>query len=128
MRRTRLIGGLLSRFVPPLTISPRLTWSGRRIRVRRGRRPMRFSIQNLLSLREGQSHAQVYANTLDECRLAEELGFHTVWLAEHHFSPYRLAPALPLLATAVARETHRARLGTPVGLGPFPHPLCIAEE
>ena len=31
---------------------------------------MRFSTQNLLSLREGQSHAQVYANTLDECRLA----------------------------------------------------------
>src|SRR5712691_3426394 len=94
MRRTRLIGGLLSRFVSPLTISPRLTWSGRRIRVRRGRRPMRFSIQNLLSLREGQSHAQVYANTLDECRLAEELGFHTVWLAEHHFSPYGIAHSL----------------------------------
>jgi hypothetical protein len=29
---------------------------------------MRFSIQNLLSLRDGQSHSQVYANTLDECR------------------------------------------------------------
>src|SRR6266481_963826 len=128
MRRTRLIGGLLSRFVSPLTISPRLTWSGRRIRVRRGRRPMRFSIQNLLSLREGQSHAQVYANTLDECRLAEELGFHTVWLAEHHFSPYGIAPSLPVLAAAVARETRRVRIGTAVVVAPFAHPLRIAEE
>ena len=89
---------------------------------------MRFSIQNLLSLREGQSHAQVYANTLDECRLAEELGFHTVWLAEHHFSPYGIAPSLPVLAAAVARETRRVRIGTAVVVAPFAHPLRIAEE
>src|SRR5260370_10270772 len=127
MRRTRLIGGLLSRFASPLTISPRLTWSGRRIRVRRGRRPMRFSISSLLSLREGQSHAQVYANTLDECRLAEELGFHTVWLAEHHFSPYGIAPSLAVLAAAVARETRRVRIGTAVVGAPFAPPPPIAQ-
>ena len=89
---------------------------------------MRFSTQNLLSLREGQSHAQVYANTLDECRLAEELGFHTVWLAEHHFSPYGIAPSLPVLAAAVARETRRVRIGTAVVVAPFAHPIRIAEE
>jgi len=89
---------------------------------------MRFSTQNLLSLREGQSHAQVYANTLDECRLAEELGFHTVWLAEHHFSPYGIAPSLAVLAAAVARETRRVRIGTAVVVAPFAHPLRIAEE
>src|SRR6266508_2870106 len=89
---------------------------------------MRFSTQNLLSLREGQSHAQVYANTLDECRLAEELGFHTVWLAEHHFSPYGIAPSLPVLAAAVACETRRVRIGTAVVVAPFAHPVRIAEE
>src|SRR3989442_8541190 len=89
---------------------------------------MRFSIQNLLSLRDGQSHAQVYANTLDECKLAEELGFHTVWLAEHHFSVYGIAPSLPVLAAAVARETRRVRIGTAVVIAPFAHPVRIAEE
>ena len=89
---------------------------------------MRFSTQNLLSLREGQSHAQVYANTLDECRLAEELGFHTVWLAEHHFSPYGIAPSLGVLAAALARETRRVRIGTAVVVAPFIHPVRIAEE
>ena len=89
---------------------------------------MRFSTQNLLSLREGQSHAQVYANTLDECRLAEELGFHTVWLAEHHFSSYGIAPSLPVLAAALARETRRVRIGTAVVVAPFAHPVRIAEE
>src|SRR5712692_742201 len=89
---------------------------------------MRFSIQNLLSLRDGQSHAQVYANTLDECKLAEELGFHTVWLAEHHFSVYGIAPSLPVLAAAIARETRRVRIGTAVVVAPFAHPVRIAEE
>src|SRR6266571_8785035 len=89
---------------------------------------MRFSIQNLLSLRDGQSHAHVYANTLDECRFAEELGFHTVWLAEHHFSVYGIAPSLPVLAAAVARETRRVRIGTAVVIAPFAHPVRIAEE
>ena len=49
---------------------------------------MQFAIQNLLSWRDWQSHPEVYANSLEECRLADELGFHAVWLAEHHFSPY----------------------------------------
>ena len=89
---------------------------------------MRFSTQNLLSLREGQTHAEVYANTLDECRLAEELGFHTVWLAEHHFSPYGIAPSLAVLAAALARETRRVRIGTAVVVAPFIHPVRIAEE
>jgi natural product biosynthesis luciferase-like monooxygenase protein len=89
---------------------------------------MRFSIQNLLSLREGQSHAEVYANTLDECRLAEALGFEAVWLAEHHFSPYGIAPSLGALAAAIARETRRVRIGTAVVIAPFAHPLRIAEE
>src|SRR3990170_9025292 len=89
---------------------------------------MRFSTQNLLSLREGRNHAQVYANTLDECRLAEELGFHTVWLAEHHFSAYGIAPSLGVLAAALARETRRVRIGTAVVVAPFVHPVRIAEE
>ena len=40
---------------------------------------MKFAIQNLLSWRDWQSHAEVYANSLEECRLADELGFHAVW-------------------------------------------------
>src|SRR5712671_3160733 len=67
---------------------------------------MKFSTQNLLSIREWQTHAEVYRNALEECRLADELGFDVVWLAEHHFSPYGICPSL----------------------APFAHPLRIAEE
>lgn len=89
---------------------------------------MKFSTQCLLSFREWQTHAEVYANTIEECRLADELGFDVVWLAEHHFSPYGICPSLPPLAAALARETRRVRIGTAVVIAPFEHPLRIAEE
>jgi natural product biosynthesis luciferase-like monooxygenase protein len=89
---------------------------------------VKFSIQQLLTLRHWQTHAEVYADALAECRLAEALGFDTIWLAEHHFSEYGIMPSLAVFAAALARETHRARLGTSVVVAPFIHPLRIAEE
>ncbi len=89
---------------------------------------MKFGIQNLLSIREWQTHAEVYGHALAECRLADELGFDTVWLAEHHFSHYGICPSLAVLAAAVARETQRVRIGTAVVIAPFAHPIRIAEE
>lgn len=89
---------------------------------------MKFSIQLLMSIRRGQTYAEVYANSLQEARLAEALGFHTVWLAEHHFSAYGTCPSLAVLAAALARETRRVRIGTAVVIAPFGHPVRIAEE
>lgn len=89
---------------------------------------MKFSVQLLLTLRESQTHAQVYASALEETRLAEALGFDAVWLAEHHFSVYGICPSLAVLAGAIARETRRMRIGTSVVIAPFAHPLRIAEE
>ena len=89
---------------------------------------MKFSIQQLLSLRDWQSHREVYADTVEEARLAEDVGFDAVWLAEHHFSEYGIAPSLAVLAGALARETRRVRLGTAVVVAPFIHPIRIAEE
>lgn len=89
---------------------------------------LRFSTQNLLSLRDWQTDAEVYRNTLEEVRLADELGFDIVWLAEHHFSSYGICPSLAPLAAAIARETRRVRIGTAVVIAPFAHPLRVAEE
>jgi natural product biosynthesis luciferase-like monooxygenase protein len=89
---------------------------------------MKFSTQNLLSLRDWQTPAEIYAAAIAECRLADELGFDTVWLAEHHFSSYGICPSLAVLAASIARETRRVRIGTAVVIAPFAHPLRIAEE
>ncbi len=89
---------------------------------------MKFSVQHLLTLRDWQTHPDVYAYALEESRLAEALGFDAVWLAEHHFSPYGICPSLAVLAAAIARETTRIRIGTSVVVAPFLHPIRIAEE
>lgn len=89
---------------------------------------MKFSVQHLLTLRDWQTHPEVYADALEESRLAEEVGFDAVWLAEHHFSPYGICPSLAVLAAAIARETRRIRIGTSVVVAPFLHPVRIAEE
>ena len=89
---------------------------------------MRFCIQQLLTYRDWQTEGEVYADALEEARLADELGFEAVWLAEHHFSRYGICPSLAVLAAAIARETRRVRIGTSVVVAPFAHPLRIAEE
>jgi len=88
----------------------------------------KFSVQHLLTLRDWQTHQEVYDYALEECRLAEEVGFDAVWLAEHHFSQYGICPSLAPMAAAIARETRRVRIGTSVVIAPFEHPLRIAEE
>jgi alkanesulfonate monooxygenase SsuD/methylene tetrahydromethanopterin reductase-like flavin-dependent oxidoreductase (luciferase family) len=71
--------------------------------------------------------AEYYAHILDQIVLAENLGFHSAWFGEHHYSAYSFgAPAV--MATAAAARTSRIRLGTGVSLLPIHHPIRLAEE
>jgi alkanesulfonate monooxygenase SsuD/methylene tetrahydromethanopterin reductase-like flavin-dependent oxidoreductase (luciferase family) len=70
----------------------------------------------------------VYDEVIEEAVLAEELGFASFLLAEHHFAQDAHNPsALPLLA-AVAARTERIRLGPYVLLLALHHPIRIAED
>ena len=71
---------------------------------------------------------QVFREVLEQVRWAEELDYDEVWLAQHHFSEYGIASALPVVAAAVARETRRIRIGTAVSILPFQHPIHLAED
>jgi len=64
-------------------------------------------------------------------RRAEELGFDTVWVADHFVNPY--APEAdwfdgPLLLAAFAAETSRIRLGTAVSSLSLRNPAVLARE
>jgi alkanesulfonate monooxygenase SsuD/methylene tetrahydromethanopterin reductase-like flavin-dependent oxidoreductase (luciferase family) len=59
---------------------------------------------------------------------ADELGYDSIWFAEHHFSNYGYIPNPLLVATRLAAETSRLRLGTAVLVLPFWHPLRVAED
>lgn len=88
---------------------------------------MKFGVQNLFPA-EGDDDHRVLLDTLEEIRLADELGFDSAWLAEHHFSRYGILGSPLLLAAAIAQQTKRIRIGTAVVVLPFHNPLRLAED
>jgi alkanesulfonate monooxygenase SsuD/methylene tetrahydromethanopterin reductase-like flavin-dependent oxidoreductase (luciferase family) len=60
---------------------------------------------------------------------AEELGFGSVWLAEHHFHSFGgILSSPPVIGAAIAQRTAKIRIGTAVTLLTYHNPLRIAED
>lgn len=73
-------------------------------------------------------YPDLYAQLLEQIRAAEDLGYASVWLSEHHFVEDGYCPSLMPLAAAVAAKTQRITIGTSVLLLPLHHPVRIAED
>ncbi|MFD9084105.1 LLM class flavin-dependent oxidoreductase [Streptomyces erythrochromogenes] len=81
----------------------------------------------------GQRTAEqrAYREAVDQIRLADRMGFRTVWAVEHHFREGRShCPAPEVLLGHLAGLTERIRLGFGVTLTPFGFtpPQRIAEK
>jgi probable F420-dependent oxidoreductase len=69
-----------------------------------------------------------YREALEEVERAEELGFDSVWMEEHHSVAHHYWPSpLPVLA-GFATRTSRLTLGTDILVAPFYHPVRLAED
>jgi probable F420-dependent oxidoreductase len=75
-----------------------------------------------------RSFAQEYAETLELVRLAEQVGFDSAWVSEHHGSSDGYLPSLLPMLAAFAAVTERIELGTGVVLTPLHDPLRLAED
>jgi alkanesulfonate monooxygenase SsuD/methylene tetrahydromethanopterin reductase-like flavin-dependent oxidoreductase (luciferase family) len=75
-----------------------------------------------------RSHTEVFETALAEAELADRLGFHDVWVTEHHFIPFGVNPSALALASFLLGRTRRLRVGTAVTLAPLYHPLQLAEQ
>jgi len=58
----------------------------------------------------------------------EELGYDSIFITEHHFSDYSIAPSPVQYLTWLAGKTKHMRLGTSVIVVPWHDPIRIAEE
>ena len=74
------------------------------------------------------SFRDLYRESLAQAETAEQLGFDSIWLTEHHFTDDGYLPALMPAAAAIAARTTRIAIGTFVLLAPFYHPLKLAED
>jgi alkanesulfonate monooxygenase SsuD/methylene tetrahydromethanopterin reductase-like flavin-dependent oxidoreductase (luciferase family) len=70
------------------------------------------------------------ANAEDVAREMDELGYHTLWMAEHHFQRegYEVIPNLILMGTYLATQTRLLKFGCAFNVTPIWHPIRIAED
>jgi alkanesulfonate monooxygenase SsuD/methylene tetrahydromethanopterin reductase-like flavin-dependent oxidoreductase (luciferase family) len=72
----------------------------------------------------------VFEKTQAMAQLMDELGYDTLWMAEHHFQyeGYECIPNLLLFSVHLAQVTKRLRFGCGFNITPMWHPLRLAED
>ena len=75
-----------------------------------------------------RSANQLVADILDEAVYAEEVGLHSAWIGEHHFSTLGVLSCPDLVLAHVAARTKRIRLAPAVTVLPLHHPIRVAEQ
>lgn len=91
---------------------------------------MKFGLFGGAVARRGEESAdsQGYGGFIDTVIEAEQLGFESIFIVEHHFSGGgQLSSSLNLLSY-LAAKTSRIRLGTAVTVLPWHNPVLIAEQ
>jgi len=69
-----------------------------------------------------------YNESLQEVTRAEELGFDSVWMEEHHSVAKHYWPSPLTVLAGFATRTSRVMLGTDIVVAAFHHPVRLAED
>src|SRR5215469_9984785 len=74
--------------------------------------------------------ASVFDKTEAIAKLMDELGYDTLWLAEHHFQHegYECLPNILMCAVHLTHVTKRLKIGCGFNIAPMWHPLRLAED
>jgi alkanesulfonate monooxygenase SsuD/methylene tetrahydromethanopterin reductase-like flavin-dependent oxidoreductase (luciferase family) len=89
---------------------------------------MEFSLAYEMQRPMLDDHA-VIEETIEQCILADEMGFGTVWFVEHHFlTTFSGSPCPEVIFGALSRLTKNIRLGFGVVILPYHHPVRVAER
>src|SRR5271155_3343141 len=89
--------------------------------------PFHLSILDQSPISEGSSGAQALQNTLALARLADQLGYHSYWVAEHHGGPMLAGHTPEAPIGPIAAATTRIRVGSGGVMLPHYSPFKVAE-
>ncbi len=76
----------------------------------------------------GRTHADLYAQVMEQVQWLDSMGADLVWFTEHHFIEDGYLPSWIPVASAMAAVTSHVRFGTDICLAPFNHPVRLAED
>src|SRR3954463_843878 len=88
---------------------------------------LRVSVLDQSPVAEGATGSQALQNTIDLARLADALGYHRYWVAEHHGGPSLAGAAPEALIGPIAAATSHLRVGSGGVMLPHYSPLKVAE-
>jgi luciferase family oxidoreductase group 1 len=88
---------------------------------------VRLSVLDQSPISEGSTGAQALHNTVDLARLADELGYHRYWVAEHHGGPMLASASPEALIGPIAAATTAIRVGSGGVMLPHYSPFKVAE-
>lgn len=88
----------------------------------------RVSILDTVPVGPGDELPNVLRRTTEVAQLAEQLGFHRMWVAEHHATGESGCGVPAVLLAHIASVVHRLRLGAGGVMLPNHAPLVVAEE
>jgi len=87
-----------------------------------------FSVVDHYPAELSRTTGQFYDELLEQAEAADQLGFESFWIAEHHFHEYGAIPRPAVWMAAAAQRTRKIRLGAAVVVLPFDNPLRVAED
>jgi alkanesulfonate monooxygenase SsuD/methylene tetrahydromethanopterin reductase-like flavin-dependent oxidoreductase (luciferase family) len=71
---------------------------------------------------------QFVSEIVDQAVYAEQVGLHSVWIGEHHFSTLGVLSCPDLALAHIAARTARIRLAPAVSVLPLHNPIRVAEQ
>ena len=77
---------------------------------------------------QGRTKGEFYEQVLDQVEYADDLGYDSFFVAEHHFTGYGVFPNPTIALAAAAARTSRIKLGAAVVVLPFRNPVQVAED
>jgi luciferase family oxidoreductase group 1 len=87
-----------------------------------------LSVLELASVASDQSSGDAFAAATAFAQRADELGYHRLWVAEHHNMVSVASTSPPVLLAHIGAFTERIRLGSGGVMLPNHAPLAVAEQ